>query len=151
MPRLKIEGIEKLNQDILESVDVNEDQLIKLSVLESFCQHRGIKMKDLNRDILESFNINVGSFLESAAVLESGTALGSELEKIKALNACNPLLTLNSLHRAGKSETAAFIQRHYLDFMEAANDVLEKDVTIMESNLKFIDDMYTVFQAAIKE
>lgn len=151
MPRLNLDGIDKLEQDIIESIDINEDQLIKLSVLESFCKSRGIKMKDLDMDVLESYNINARSFVESASILESKTALGSELEKMKTLNASNPLLVLNALHRAGRSNEAASIQRHYLDFVESINEALEKNPDIMEMNLKFIDDMYSVFTSAIKE
>lgn len=149
MPRIKFEGIEKLDNDILESIEINEDQLIKLNVLEAFCQGRGIKMNTLNVDVLESFNINISQFLERATILESNSGVGTEIEKMRTLNASNPLLVLNALHRAGKHEKAASIQRHYLDFMEAINTSLEEDTSIMKDNLSFIDNMYDVFKSAL--
>ena len=106
-------------------------------------------MNTLNVDVLESFNINISQFLERATILESNSGVGTEIEKMRTLNASNPLLVLNALHRAGKHEKAASIQRHYLDFMEAINTSLEEDTSIMKDNLSFIDNMYDVFKSAL--
>ncbi len=146
MSRLK--GIKSMQNDILESITPDADNLVNISLLTSFCQNRGISVLDLDKEILESFNIDISRVAEMTAILENVNGVTDELSKMRSFNETNPLITLYNMHRKGMDEKAARIQRIYLDFCEAINNVLEKNPDIMEANQKHIDTIYEIFKLA---
>ena len=150
MSRIMADGLKLLKEQIMESVGVDADNVVKVSILKSFCDNRGIKLKDLDRDVLESFNIDISTFVDTEVILEDASPIGDEFNIIRAINTNNSLLVLNELHRRGDSR-AAKIQRKYLDFCESINEVILEDPTITKNTDAFISNMYEVFKSSLKK